>query len=82
MLWILARIQLLLNSVKNLQYLCAFGLGFTTTKVLWEHGLAGFSAKSGYFRVTLVLSRDSMRYRSSAWWNYLLDFREQVIHHP
>jgi hypothetical protein len=36
---------------------------------LWEHGntkvpgLAGLSAKSGYFRVTLVSSRDSVKCR-------------------
>jgi hypothetical protein len=36
---------------------------------VWEHantksfGLAGFCAKSGDFRVTLVLSRNSMKYR-------------------
>jgi hypothetical protein len=42
----------------------------TTTQIwLWEptntknSGLAGFCAKSGYFRVILVSSRDSVKYR-------------------
>jgi len=42
-------------------------VGVYDSKV-WEHantkssGLAGFSAKSGYFQMTLVLSRDSVKY--------------------